>query len=46
MGVVFAGFGLLKGDGITDFSVVMGAGFIAFAIYNYIYNKRAYALKA
>lgn len=46
MGVVFAGFGLLKGDGITDFSVVMGAGFIAFAIYNYVYNKRAYALKA
>ena len=43
MGVVFAGYGLLKGNGVTDFSFVMGAGFIAFAIYIYVYNKKAYA---
>lgn len=46
MGSVFAGFGLLKGGGITDFSFVMGAGFIAFAVYVYVYNKKAYASKA
>ena len=45
MGVVFAGFGLLKGHGVTDFSFVVGAGFIVFAIYTYIYNKKVYAPK-
>lgn len=45
MGVVFAGFGLFNGNGVTDVSVVMGSGFIAFAIYIYVYNKKAYASK-
>ena len=45
MGAVFAGYGLYNGGDTTDFSVVMGAGFIAFAIYNYFYNKKAYAPK-
>lgn len=46
MGGVFAGFGLLNGNGVTDFLFIMGAGFIAFAIYIYVYNKKAYAPKA
>lgn len=44
-GAVFAGFGLLKGNGFADFSFVLGAGFVAFAIYIYVYNKKAYASK-
>lgn len=46
MGVVLIGFGLIKGSGASDFSVILGAGFLAFSIYTYIYNKKAYASKA
>lgn len=43
MGVVFAGYGYFKGSGFQDFSFILGSGFIAFGIYIYIYNKKAYA---
>lgn len=46
MGVVFAGFGLLNGRGLTDFTVILGAGFIVFGIYIAIYNKKAYEDKS
>ena len=45
MGAIFAGFGLMKGNGVTDLLFVIGAGFIVFAIYLYVYNKKAYAPK-
>ena len=45
MGIVFAGFGLIKGNGMTDFSSVLGLGFVVFALYIYVYNKKAYAPK-
>ena len=45
MGIVFAGFGLLKGRGVTDFTFILGAGFIVFGVYIYIYNKKAYGSK-
>jgi D-arabinose 1-dehydrogenase-like Zn-dependent alcohol dehydrogenase len=45
IGAVFAGFGLLRGRGLTDPSVILGSGFVVFAIYSYIYNKKAYASK-
>lgn len=43
MGAVFAGYGLLNGRGVTDFSVILGTGFIVFAVYTYVYNKKTYA---
>ncbi|MDR2213784.1 MAG: hypothetical protein LBE21_09205 [Pseudomonadales bacterium] len=43
MGTVFAGYGLFYGQGVMDLPVILGAGFIAFAIYTYFYNKKAYA---
>ena len=43
MGVVFAVFGFIQGRGVTDFAFLLGVGFIAFAIYSYVYNKRAFA---
>lgn len=45
MGAVFAGYGLFKSDGIMSFPTILGAGFIAFAIYIYIYNKKIYAIQ-
>ena len=45
MGIAFAGFGLIKGNGMTDFSFVLGLGFVVFALYIYVYNKKAYASK-
>lgn len=43
MGVVFSIFGFIQEDGITDFSFLLGLGFMAFALYNYVYNKRMFA---
>ncbi|UXY17263.1 hypothetical protein N8I74_09715 [Chitiniphilus purpureus] len=43
MGLVFAGYGLFERGSMINLSSVMGMGFIAFAIYIYIYNKKIYA---
>ena len=43
MAAVFTVFGLIQGRGVTDLAFLLGIGFIAFAIYIYVYNKRAYA---
>lgn len=46
MGVVFAGLGLLSGNGFEDFAFILGCGFIAFAIYLSVYNRKAYGPKS
>jgi D-arabinose 1-dehydrogenase-like Zn-dependent alcohol dehydrogenase len=45
MGLVFLWFGLVNGDGLTDFATLLGFGFVGFAIYILIYNKKVYSAK-
>lgn len=45
MGSIFTGYSLLKDNGPAEFPFLLGVGFIVFAVYMYIYNKKAYARK-
>jgi hypothetical protein len=45
MGAVFLAFGLLNEEGILNIPVVMGAGFLIFAVSAYVANRRAYGVR-
>jgi hypothetical protein len=45
MGLVFVGFGLYEQSDPINFPVIMGAGFIVFAVLAYRYNRKAFGVR-